>query len=135
MSFAESCHLALAAMTAAWPGEPASAARHWRIGLLLCCLFCGGMRLWAVANIEASIVPAAAGGMGTKMRGPFDGPQWMLKVMAVEPDSDLARQGVKPDDRLSFNRVGDAWRVKAAGELVPVTIESGGVQRELLLRT
>ena len=86
------CAVVSAAMTYAWPGEPAAATRHWRIGLLLFCLFCGGMRLWAIANIEPSIVPAAAGGMGAKMRGPFDGPQWMVNVLSVEPESDLARR-------------------------------------------
>ncbi|MFN0182727.1 MAG: ATP-binding protein, partial [Aquabacterium sp.] len=121
-------------MTAA-ASAAAAAARHWRIGLLLFCLFCGGMRLWAVTLIAPSIVPAEAGGMGARMRGPFDGPQWMLKVMVVEPRSDLARQGVMPGDRLSFDRVGDAWRLKGVGESIPVTVESDGVQRQLNVLT
>jgi signal transduction histidine kinase/ActR/RegA family two-component response regulator len=114
---------------------PAARARLWRAALLALCLCCAGLRLWSMTYLERSVLPAEAGGMGARFRGPFDGPLWMLKVLSVAPESDLARQGVKPGDRMSFDRVGDAWRVKGVAELIPVTIESQGALRPLSVRT
>jgi len=115
--------------------ESVARARLWRAALLALCLCCGGLRLWSMAYLERSVVPAEAGGMGARLRGPYDGPLWMLKVLSVAPGSDLARQGVKAGDRLSFDRVGDPWRVKGVDELIPVTIESQGALRQLSVRT
>ena len=116
------------------PGNGAQ-ARLWRTGLLVLCLCCAGVRLWAVAYLDRSVVPEAAGGMGAKLRGVFVGPSWMLKVVDVDPQSDLAREGVKVGDRLSFDRVGDRWRTMGVGEPVPVTIESVGTSRHITVRT
>ncbi|MBT9459160.1 MAG: response regulator [Burkholderiaceae bacterium] len=112
-----------------------SNTRTWQVLLLALCLSCGGLRLWATAYLDRSVVPEAAGGMGVKMRGYLDGPNWMTTVVGVAPDSDLARQGVKPGDRLTYDRLGDRWRTKGVDELIPVTIESEGQLRRLMVRT
>ena len=117
------------------PSATLAQARRWQIALLALCLACGGMRLWAMAYLDRSVVAQAAGGMGAGLRGYFDGPLWMLKVVRVPPDSDFTRQGVKVGDRLSFDRPGDAWRVMGVGESIPVTIESDGSLRQIALQT
>ncbi|MCV2356080.1 response regulator [Paucibacter sp. B2R-40] len=110
-------------------------ARRWKWILLGLCLCCAGMRLWAMAYLERSVVPAAAGGMGVVMKGPLSGPHWMTTVVSMEPEADLARQGVKAGDRLTFDQIGDRWRIKGVDELIPVTIESNGEWRQLWVRT
>jgi signal transduction histidine kinase/ActR/RegA family two-component response regulator len=115
--------------------DTAARTRLWRAGLLALCLCCGALRLWSMAYLERSVVPEEAGGMGARFRGPFEGPLWMLKVISVKADSDLARQGVKPGDRISFDRRTDIWRVKGVNEPIPVTIESDGTLRRLTVQT
>ncbi|MBI3347836.1 MAG: response regulator [Burkholderiales bacterium] len=124
-----------AGATAEWQPPPGSNAKMWQVVLLALCLMCGGLRLWAMAYLERSVVPEAAGGLGVKLRGAFEGPRWSIKIIEVMPDSELGRQGVKAGDRLSFDRFGDLWRTKGAGEAIPVTIESEGTARQLVLHT
>ncbi len=115
--------------------QDALRAAQWRFALLVLCLCCAGLRLWAMAYLERSIVPEAAGGMGVQMRGYVNGPLWMTPIVGVLPGSDAERQGLKPGDRLSFDRIGDRWRIKGVGEPIPVTIETDGQLRQLTLRT
>jgi len=115
------------------PGGPNT--RFWQVLLLAFCLMCGGLRLWAFFYIERSIVPEAAGELGVKLKGPQQGLNWMLTVVSVEPDSDLARAGVKPGDRISYDHPADQWRYTGIGEPIEVTVESGGQQRSLVVRT
>ena len=117
------------------PYDTGARVKLWQAALLALCLCCGGLRLWAMSYLDRSVVPEAAGGMGVKTRGSLDGPKWMTAVESVEPDSDLARQGVKAGDRLSYDQIGDRWRTKGVGELIPVTIESDGQFRQLTVRT
>ncbi|MBI3367772.1 MAG: response regulator [Burkholderiales bacterium] len=116
-------------------GAAGGRSMPWRLALLALCLCCGGLRLWALAYLDRSVVPQAAGGMGAKMRGLPDGPKWMNTVVSVEPGSDLARQGVKAGDRLSYDQIGDRWRTKGVGESIPVTIDTDGQFRQLTVRT
>ncbi|MCV2367067.1 ATP-binding protein [Roseateles oligotrophus] len=116
------------------PAGPNEALR-WKVVLLLICLICAGMRLWAMTYLDRSVVPEAAGGMGVVMKGPLNGPHWLTRVVSINPDSDLARQGVKVADRLTYDRIGDRWRTKGVDELIPVTIESEGEFRQLTVRT
>ena len=111
-----------------------SSTRAWRVGLLALCLCCAGLRLWSLAYLERNLVPGAAGGMGARLCC-AEGPRWMREVKHLRPESDLARQGVKVGDRLSFDRAGDAWRPMGVGELIPVTVESLGQTRRLQVRT
>jgi len=112
-----------------------SNTRTWQILLLALCLSCGGLRLWAMAYVDRSVVPEAAGGMGVRFTGVFSGPLWMREVASVQPDSDLARAGVRAGDRISFDVPGDAWRYKGIGESIAVTVESQGQLRKLSVRT
>jgi signal transduction histidine kinase/ActR/RegA family two-component response regulator len=109
-------------------------ARRWKWILLAFCLICGGLRLWALAYIDRSVVAEAAGGMGAKLTR-AEGPRWFREIKDLKADSDLARQGVSNGDRLSFDHAGDAWRPMGVGEVIPVTVESHGVQRSLSVQT
>ncbi|MEJ6001691.1 ATP-binding protein [Paucibacter soli] len=113
---------------------PGSSTRLWQVLLIAMCLGFIGLRLWGLAYLERSIQPAAAGGMGAKL-GRADGPLWLREVKALQEGSDLARQGVKLGDRLSFDHAGDAWRPMGLDEFIPVTIESQGQLRSLSVRT
>ncbi len=116
-------------------GLPSEArTRLWRFWLLALCLACAGLRLWSLATLDRAVVPEAAGGMGARLCC-SEGPRWMREVKQLRPDADLARQEVVPGDRLSFDRAGDGWRLMGVGELIPVTVEAAGQQRQLLVRT
>ncbi|WP_310385736.1 ATP-binding protein [Roseateles sp.] len=115
------------------PAGPNDALR-WKVCLLAFCLLCGGLRLWALATIDRSIVAEAAGGMGAKLSR-AEGPRWFREIKHLKADSDLARQGVGIGDRLSFDHAGDAWRPMGVGEVIPVTVESRGVLRSLSVQT
>ncbi len=120
-------------------GAPASGAntRRWQLLLLALCLCCGGLRLWSLTYLERSVVPEAAGGMGARLCC-GEGPLWLMEVKKLNPDSDLARQGVKNGDRVSFHHPGDAWRPMGVGELIPVTVvsqEPQALSRDLQVRT
>jgi hypothetical protein len=93
------------------PAGPNDALR-WKVFLLAFCLICGGLRVWAFAYIDRSVVAEAAGGMGAEFKWKFKGLLWMKEVVSVEPDSDLARQGVRPGDRISYDVPADIWRFK-----------------------
>ena len=108
--------------------------RRWQLLLFAWCLCCALIRLGSLPYLERGVLPEAAGGMGAQLSA-AEGPRWFQPIKAVKPDSDLARQGVKAGDRLSFDVPGDRWRHKGVGELVPVTIETQGVERQLLVRT
>ena len=101
---------------------------------MLLCLCCAGLRLWSLAYLDRSLLPATAGSLGVRMGAP-DGPLWLRPVKSVQPGSDIALQGVKVGDQLSFVRGGDQWRAKGVDELIPVTVASGGQMRSLLVRT
>ncbi|MDC8771461.1 ATP-binding protein [Roseateles albus] len=116
------------------PAGPNDALR-WKVLLLAFCLICGGLRLWALAYIDRSVVAEAAGGMGAEFNWKFKGLLWMNEVVSVEPDSDLARQGVRPGDRISYDLPADTWRYKGIGEPIAVTIESQGQLRHLTALT
>ena len=116
--------------------DAGASTRTWQIVLLALCLCCGGLRLWALAYIDRSIVPEAAGGIGAKFKGPPEGLSWMWAVVSVKPDSDLARAGVLPGDKLSYDVPSDRWRYLGIGESIPVAIESQGqTTRHLIVRT
>ncbi len=109
-------------------------SRHWQMALLALCLCCAGLRLWGLAHLDRVVVPAAAGGMGAQLCC-GQGPLWLMEVKKLKPDSDLARQGVKNGDRVSFDHPGDAWRPMGVDEVIPVSVESEGQMRHLQVRT
>ncbi len=121
------------AQAGATPPSAANTAT-WRAVLLVWCLCCAGLRLWGLAYLERSVSPEAAGGMGAQLCC-GQGPQWLMEVKQLRPESDLARQGLKNGDRVSFDHYGDAWRPMGIGEMIPAVVESQGVQRHTLVRT
>ena len=110
-------------------------AQRWKWILLALCLACGGLRLWAMAYLDRSVVAEAAGGMGAEFKWKFKGLLWMKEVVSVQPDSDLARQGVRPGDRISYDVPADIWRFKGIGEPIAIKIESQGQLRSLTVLT
>ena len=116
------------------PPPSVANARSWQIVLLAFCMCCAGMRLWGLTYLERSVSPEAAGSMGTDLCC-GEGPLWLMKVRDLRPESDLARQGVKVGDRVSFDHYGDAWRPMGVGEVIPVQVESQGQIRPLQVRT
>ena len=117
------------------PSPSAWSPRTWQVLLLAFCLSCGGLRLWALAYVDRSVVPEAAGGIGAKMDFRFKGLLWTRGVLSVQPDSDLARQGVKAGDRISFDIPGDSWRYMGIGEAIAIKVESQGQLRSMVVRT
>ncbi len=102
--------------------------------LLALCLCCAGLRLLSLGYLERQIVPQAAGGMGARLCC-AEGPLWLREVKNLGADSDLARQGVKTGDYVSFDRAGDAWRPMGVDEQIPVTVQAQGQLRSLSVRT
>ena len=126
--------LALAPFAAGALPPAGANTRLWQALLLGFCLCCAAMRLWGLTYLERSVVPEAAGGLGARICC-GEGPLWLMSIKKLDPASDLARQGVKEGDRLSFLNYGDAWRPMGIGELIPVTVESQGQLRELQVRS
>ena len=111
-----------------------ASARRWQMLLLMLCLVCAALRLWGLTYAERVVSPDAAGGMGARLCCGEDA-DWFMKVKNLKPESDLARQGVKNGDLVSFEHYGDAWRPMGIGELVPVTVKADGQIRRIEVRT
>ncbi len=128
--------LSLAQAEAGAPLPSGSSAKRWQVPLLALCLLCAFMRLWALIYLGPSVVPEAAGGIGAELvTFQFTGRLWMREVISVQPGSDLARQGVKAGDRISFDMPGDSWRYKGIGEPIALTVDSQGQLRSMVVRT
>ncbi|MCV2421539.1 ATP-binding protein [Paucibacter sp. DJ2R-2] len=118
-------------------GQPPSGsnAKMWQVLLLAFCLYCAGVRWLGLAHVDRMVSAQAAGSVGADLGWRFKGVLWMREIKSLKADSDLAHQGVKVGDRLSFDIPGDSWRFMGIGETIPVMVESNGQQRSLKVRT
>jgi hypothetical protein len=106
--------------------------RQWKIILCAALLFFGTMWALAAANWQQLLVPGIAGEMSFSAGGTFGR---AARIKSVEPGSPLAALGVKPGDTMTYDSIGDAWRIVfAAGDALGMTIGDGSARRHVTVK-
>ena len=106
--------------------------RLWKIILCAALLFFGTMWALAAANWQQLLAPGIAGDVSFSTGAPFGRD---ARIKRVDPGSPLAVLGVKPGDTITYDSIGDAWRIMfAAGDSLGVTIGDGSTRRHVTVK-
>jgi len=105
-----------------------SAARHWKVALLLLVALVGIVDLWALSNWRASVDPTVHGSLLVELDLPSSGWQTLRRI---DPDSPLHAVGAAAGDAVRM-RPGDSFlRDLRSDESIHVELRSGHAIREL----
>lgn len=105
-----------------------SAARHWKLALLLLVALVGIVDLWALSNWRASVDPTVHGSLLVDLDPPSGGWQTLRRI---DPQSPLHAVGASAGDAVRM-RPGDSFlRDLRTDESIHVELRSGHAIREL----
>jgi signal transduction histidine kinase/ActR/RegA family two-component response regulator len=107
--------------------------RTWQSLILVLSLVIGVSWIWAARYADRSYDPGMAASLDFEP-GAVDVDNRRLLV-EVDPESDLARAGGKPGDRVTFDHRGDLWRSLGMDERVGVTLYTDGGARHVDVAT
>ena len=110
---------------------PALGVRQWKMVLCAALLLLGSICVLAIANWQQLLSP----GIAAEVRfstGNLVGARAKLKT--IEPGSQMAMLGAKTGDMITYDNIGDGWRMPfATGDRVGLTIGEDSARRHVFI--
>jgi hypothetical protein len=111
--------------------HPRASERLWKLFFWTVLLVCATICAAAIANWQQVLKPGIAGTLNVELENPRGHD---AKIASIEPDSPLAALGLKAGDVLTFDKLGDGWRIVfGTDESIGMTIGGANARRHVVV--